>query len=226
MISKMKIIKPLGIVLLLLTSTLSVIAQKIISEGTLVYDVVIQMGPVEPPKGDPLANGSSTVYLKGNNTRIEMSTSLGKEIIIYNSKSENAVILKEFSGQKLLISLTKENWVSRNSQYHDVKFELLNESKLIAGYNTKKAVATMEDGKSFVVYYSTDLKAANKDYDATFANLPGLPIHYEIESGKMKFTYTISKISLDPVLISHFDFPSSGYRVMTYSENQKMKKGN
>ena len=62
--------------------------------------------------------------------------------------------------------------------------------------------------------------------DATFINLPGLPIQYEIESGKMKFKYTISKITYDAVLMSQFDFPTAGYRVMTYEENQKLKKGN
>ena len=35
---------------------------------------------------------------------------------------------------------------------------------------------------------------ANKEYDATFKNLPGLPVEYEIESGKMKFKYTLVKM--------------------------------
>ena len=82
------------------------------------------------------------------------------------------------------------------------------------------------DGKTFVVYYSPDIVAANKDYDPTFAKLPGLAMQYEIESGKMKFKYTISKVSLDPVPIAKFDFPTAGYRVMTYEENQQLKKGN
>ena len=59
----------------------------------------------------------------------------------------------------------------------------------------------------------------------TFRNLPGLPVQYEIESGKMKFKYTLSKINFDPVPVSKFDFPKSGYRVMTYEENQKLQKG-
>ena len=67
---------------------------------------------------------------------------------------------------------------------------------------------------------------ANKEYDATFKNLPGLPVEYEIESGKMKFKYTLVKINYDPVQMSLFDFPTTGYRVMTYEENQNLKKGN
>lgn len=201
-------------------------AQKTIAEGTLIYDVLIQPGTAKTQNADALATASNTVYLKGNNSRTDMVSVLGKEVTIFNSKSDNAVILKEFSGQKLMITLTKDNWKSKNKIYSDIKFELTNEIKEIAGYNTRKAIANLADGKSFVVYYSSDLVPANKEYDATFANLPGLAIQYEIESGNTKFKYTLSKISYDPVQASQFDFPSSGYRIMTYEENQKLKKGN
>ncbi len=223
----MRNLKGFSLAVFLVAGHISSFAQKIISEGTIVYDVVIQTGKNEPQKGDALQGGATaTIYLKGNNSRTDMISALGKEITIYNSKTDNAVILKEFSAQKLMIKLTKENWKSKNKMYNDIKFELTNEMKTIAGYNTRKAIATMADGKSFIVYYAPDLVPANKGYDATFTKLPGLAIQYEIESGKMKFNYTISKISFDPVLVSQFEFPTSGYRVMTYDESQKMKKDN
>jgi len=212
-------------VVMLLAGYISVQAQRNIAEATITYDMVIQTGSNAPQKGDALTGASTTVYLKGNNSRTDMVSSLGKEITIFNSKTDNAVILKEFSGQRLMITLNKENWKSKNKMYSNIKFELTNEFKVIAGYNTRKAVAKMPDGKTFEVYYAPDLVPANKDYDATFSNLPGLAIEYEIESGKMKFKYTLSKINYDPVQLSLFDFPTSGYRVMTYEENQNLKKG-
>ena len=191
-------------------------AQRNIGEATIVYDI----------KGEALNGASSTVYLKGNNSRTEMVSALGKEITIFNSKTDNAVILKEFSGQKLMITLSKENWKAKSKIYSSIKFELTNEYKTIAGFNTRKAIAKTADGKTFEVFYTPDLIAANKDYDATFSNLPGLAVEYEIESGKMKFKYTLAKINYDPVQVSLFDFPTSGYRVMSYDENQNLKKGN
>ena len=221
----MKNVRGLIWMIIFVTGCIDSFAQKIISEGTLVYDVVIQTGNNEPQKGDALDGATTTVYLKGNNIRTEMISALGKEITIYNSKTNNAVILKEFSGQKLMITLTKDNWRVKNSTHDNIRFELTNEVKSIAGYSTKKAIAHMPDGKTFVVYYAPDLVPANKHFDETFTNLPGLAIQYVIESGKMIFRYTISKISYDPVLVSKFDFPTSGYRVMTYEENQNLKKG-
>ncbi|MEO7305893.1 MAG: hypothetical protein ABIR78_09145 [Ferruginibacter sp.] len=222
----MKNVRGFSMLVMLLAGYISVQAQRNIAEATITYDMVIQTGSNGPQKGDALTGASTTVYLKGNNNRSDMVSALGKEITIFNSKTDNAVILKEFSGQRLMIQLNKENWKTKNKMYSNINFELTNEYKVIAGYNTRKAIAKMPDGKSFEVYYAPDLVPANKEYDATFSNLPGLAIEYEIESGKMKFRYTLSKISYDPVQLSLFDFPTSGYRVMTYEQNQDLKKGN
>jgi GLPGLI family protein len=213
----MKNIRAFVMVIALMGGCIFASAQRNIAEATIVYDI----------KADAF-NGaaSSTVYLKGNNTRTEMVSALGKETTVFNSKTNSAVILKEFSGQKLMITLTKENWKAKNIQFSNIKFDLTDETKTIGGYNTKKAIGRLADGKTFEVYYAPDLVPANREYDPTFSNLPGLAIQYEIESGKMKFKYTLSKINYDVVPVSLFDFPASGYRVMTYEENQNLKKGN
>ncbi len=213
----MKIFRIFNMVTALLAFNIAAYAQRSIAEATIVYDI----------KADAFSgSASSTVYLKGNNTRTEMVSALGKETTIFNSKTNSAVILKEFSGQKLMITLTKENWKAKNIQYSNIKFELTDETRIIGGYNTKKAIGKMADGKTFEVYYAPDLVPSNKEYDPTFSSLPGLAIQYEIESGKMKFKYTLSKINYDAVQVSLFDFPTSGYRIMTYEENQNLKKGN
>ena len=212
----MKKFRGFALLVTLLAGFVFASAQRNIAEATIVYNIT----------GEALSDASSTIFLKGNNSRTEMVSVLGKEITIYNSKTDGAVILKEFSGQKLMITLTKENWKAKNKMYDNIKFELTNDFKTIAGYNTRKAIAKMPDGKSFEVYYATDLVPANKQYDATFSNLPGLAVEYEIESGKMKFKYTLAKINYDPIQVSLFDFPTSGYRVMSYEENQNLKKGN
>jgi GLPGLI family protein len=216
-------------VLLMLTGLLMLVssanAQRSIAEATILYDMEIQNGN-GLGAGGALTGATTTIYLKGNNSRTDMSSALGKEVTIYNSKTNNAVILKEFSGQKLMITLTKDNWIAKHKTYSNIKFELTGETKTIAGYSTKKAIAKMPDGKTFEVYYTPELVPANKEYDPTFSTLPGLAIQYEIESGKMKFKYTLSKINYDAVQVSLFDFPVAGYRVMTYEENQNLKKGN
>ena len=222
----MKNIRSMGLFVFICCCTSGAFAQKNMTEGTIVYDMVIQAGNTIPKNGDALSGASNTVYLKGNSSRTDMVSVLGNETTIHDAKLGNAVILKEFSGQKLMIRLTRENWIAKNKSYSDIKFDLEEDTKTIAGYSCKKAIAKMADGKTFIVYYTPELQVANKEYNPTFTNLPGLAMEYEIESGNMKFKFTVSKISLEPVQVSKFDYPKSGYRVMTYEENQQLKKGN
>lgn len=206
---------------MLFLNAFTVKAQKIISEGTLIYNISIQTGSSEPKMADMLDGATTAIYIKGSQSRSELVSGLGSEVTIYDSKKGSGVILKDYSGQKLMITLTKEDWDKKNSKYEGITFESTNETLTIAGYNCRKAVAKLKDGSSFVVYYSPEIEVADKDYDSQFKNLPGLALQYEWQSGKMKFKYTLSKINFDVIAVSKFDIPKSGYRVMTYSETKK-----
>ena len=206
---------------MLFLNAFTVKAQKIISEGTLIYNISIQTGSSEPKMADMLDGATTAIYIKGSQSRSELVSGLGSEVTIYDSKKGSGVILKDYSGQKLMITLTKEDWDKKNSKYEGITFESTNETLTIAGYNCRKAVAKLKDGSSFVVYYSPEIEVADKDYDSQFKNLPGLALQYEWQSGKMKFKYTLSKINFDVIAVSKFDIPKSGYRVMTYSEAKK-----
>jgi len=198
-------------------------AQKTISEGTLVYDITIQ--PLnKDAAASSLSGATETVYLKGGLSRRDMVSSLGNEKTIHDAKTGNAVILKEYSGQKLMITLTRQDWAARNSRNDGVVFTPTTETKDVLGYKCNKATAQLKDGSTMVLYYTKDLNVINKEYNVLFKNLEGLPMQYELESKKMKFTYTISKIDLNSLPLARFEFPKSGYRVMTYEENQVRKK--
>jgi GLPGLI family protein len=210
-----------GFIILLLFNSNTVSAQKVISEGTLVYNISIQTGSTEPKMADMLDGATTTIYVKGTQSRSELVSGLGSEVTIYDSQKGSGVILKDYSGQKLMITLTREDWDKKNSKYEGITFETTNETLNIAGYDCKKAIAKLRDGSSFVVYYTPELEVADKNYDSQFKNLPGLALQYEWQSGKMRFKYTLSKINFDVVPASKFDIPKSGYRIMTYAETKK-----
>lgn len=196
-------------------------AQKTISEATLVYNISVETGSSEPKMVDMLDGATTTIYIKGSQSRSEMVSGLGSEVTIYDSKNYSGVILKDYSGQKLMITLTKDDWDKKNSKYEGITFEPTNETMVIAGYNCKKAIAKIKDGSSFVVYYTPDIEVADKDYGSQFKTLPGLALQYEWQSGKTKYKYSLSKINFEAVSASQFEIPKSGYRLMTYAETKK-----
>lgn len=208
---------------LLLFISIASFAQKSISDATIVYDISIQSLQNQPLAND-LKGSSFTVFLKGNFSRTDMVSSLGNEKTIYDAKSAEGLILKEYSGQKLMITLNREEWEIKNKKKYDIVFAFTDESKTLLGYNCTKATAKLADGSIVTVYYTKDLIAANKDYDPTFKNIPGLPLQYEFETSKLKFIYTATKLDFKAIPANVFEFPKSGYRVMTFSENKQGKK--
>ncbi len=192
--------------------------QKKVSELTVVYDYsVTSTGASE--------NATTTIYMKGNLVRSETSSSLFSSSTIYDSKTGQAVLLKEVSGQKLLIRLTPANWQDMNKFYNGTIFTNTSETKTIAGYKCIKAIGKNKSGPDITVYYTNEIVPENKDYNPKFKNLEGLPLEYELANANFKIQYTVSKINLNPVPASKFDIPKSGYREMTYEESKKLKTG-
>lgn len=198
----------------------SINAQKALSEGTLVYNMSVETGSGEPKMADMLDGATTTIYLKGNESRSELVSSLGREATIYNASTGKGVMLKDYSGQKLMITLTAKNWEENNKKYEGIVFNNTSETANISGFNCKKAIAKLNNGTSFTVFYTTDVTVTNKSYDPQFKTLPGLPVQYEMQSGKMKFKFTLASISYNSVPASQFEIPTSGYRVLTYEETK------
>lgn len=211
-----------GLILMMMMNASSY-AQKTISEGIITYNISTRSDN-KSSQSDPLSGATNTIYLKGNLSKTEMASPLGKETTIYDTKTGTGVILKEYSGQKLMITLTKENWINQNKKFEGIVFVNTSETKKIAGYNCTKATGTLKDGSEMIVYYAQDININYKEYNQTFKNLPGLAIEYEFASGKLNFKYTLASVDLGPLAVSKFDIPKSGFRIMTYDENRQGRK--
>ena len=216
----MKLYKGLICSLLALNLVAASFAQRKVSDMTLVYDAVVSTGSADPKLADAFDGAVTTIYISGHQSRSEMVTALFTSTTIHDSKSGSAVVLREVSGQKLLIRLTPEDWTDKNKRYNGITFTNTSETKIIAGYNCTKAIATTADGSTFTVYYTKDIMPENKEYDYQFRSLPGLPLEYEMVRGNLKIKYTVSQINLNPVPASKFDIPKAGYREMTYQESK------
>jgi GLPGLI family protein len=206
---------------LLLIIAFSATAQKKFTEGTISYDVVITTGSDKPKNADFLDGTTVVNYIKGDKSRTEMVSPLGTLTTIYDGTKNSIVILKDIGEQKYMITLTPNDWKDANKKYEGISFSYESGEKTILDYKCKKAVAKLQDGTSYTVWYTSDLAPENKNFQYETRSLPGLAMEYETVNSKgEKTTYTVSKISFSPVPASKFDLPKSGYRVMTYAESK------
>ncbi|MES2648656.1 MAG: hypothetical protein V4717_17400 [Bacteroidota bacterium] len=194
------------------------ISQKIISDGTVIYNVSVVNGKDQPGISEAFDGATLTVAIKGARVRSDLNSKVRLQSIFYNAQSGTAVILKESGTEKYMINLSAPQWEQYNRKYAGVKFNYVNDSKVIAGYNCKKATGTLKDGSAVTVYYAVDLKPVYQEYEYVFKDLPGLPLEYEITTGTITVKYLATSLLTTPVSASRFDLPKSGYKLLDYKQ--------
>ena len=87
----MKIQKTSIILAFGLLMNLGTFAQKKVSEVTLVYDTEITTGSKDPKLADAFDGATTTIYIKGPQSRSEMVSALFTSTTIHDSKAGNQV---------------------------------------------------------------------------------------------------------------------------------------
>ncbi len=189
---------------------------KVISECAVVYEVLVDDSKADPQVIKAMAGATKVLYIKGSKTRSELISPNFKQAILYDSKTDSTIVLREFGNSKYMSFLNEDKRNEKNKKFEGVNFTNTNETKTILGYECKKVIATLKDGSKYTMFYTPSIIPSNKDYEYQFKDLPGFVLEYEAESenGKWRATYTATKITLTPVASSVFDVPKSGYRLL------------
>jgi GLPGLI family protein len=190
--------------------------QRVVAECTVVFKIALEDGTVDKEVSNSIGKSTKTVFIKGNDSRVELQSPSIQQSVIYDRTASTAVVLREFGTNKFMNRLNKEQWLAANKQYQGLSLNLVNETKTILGYECKKAILTLKDGTVFNLYYATSIIPSVREFEYQFKDIPGFVLEYQIkESGDNTLVnYRAEKISLSPVLASKFDIPTSGYRLM------------
>lgn len=221
----MKTIIKLFFVAVAIFCTKNMFAQKQLTDATIVYNLAIETRNGEKQLSNGLNGAVLTISLTKDKSKTELVSVPGTETNVYDSKAGKGFILKEFSAQKLMITTSTENWAQKNQNIKKQVFTTDNSETTIAGYKCKKAATANADGKNYTVYYDPTVTMTNTNYNNAFPQIAGLPVQFELSSGNLVFKYTLSTYTADAIPASKFDAPKAGFRVMTYEENQQLKKG-
>jgi GLPGLI family protein len=190
--------------------------QRVVAECTVIFKIALEDGSVDKDVSNSIGKSTKTVFIKGNDSRVELQSPSIQQSVIYDRTASTAVVLREFGTNKFMNRLNKEQWLAANKQYQGLSLNLVNETKTILGYECKKAILTLKDGTVFNLYYATSIIPSVREFEYQFKDIPGFVLEYQIkESGDNTLVnYRAEKISLSPVLASKFDIPTSGYRLM------------
>lgn len=205
-----------------LICTVASIAQNF--EGKMTAKIVPLQVPAEMEGMKAMFNQDITTYIKGAKTKAEIKSAMGTQMIIFDSIAKEVTVLTDMMGQKFAMTQKVENSSEANTTGFDLsgaKIERTGETKKIAGYNCKKAIATIVDEETKesikVEFWFTE------EINAGTTNLPfkGTMMEYVMNIEGMSLQFTITAISKEAVSASVFNIPE-GYQIMTPEQMQGM----
>ena len=189
--------------------------QRIVAECTITYSITADANITDKDMVESLKESTKTVYIKGNNSRTDLISPAFTQSTFFDKTEGTAIVLREFGNNKFMTKLDKDAWKKQNSKFEELTINSSNETKVILGYECKKATMQLMDGSSYVVYFANAIAPSVKEFEYQFKDVSGLVLEYEAsESTGKKVHYTATKINLSPVPASKFDIQSSNYRML------------
>ena len=189
--------------------------QRVVAECTVTYQISLEDSSLNKEVQNALQQSSKTVYIKGNDSRVDLISPSLIQSVIYDKTNGSAVILREFGNNKFMTKLNSKEWRLANKQYEGMAIHLTNETKTILGYECKKATLNLKDSSVFHIYYATAIMPSVREFEYQFKDVPGFVLEFDVkEHGASIVRYRATKINLSPVQASKYDIPTSGYRLL------------
>jgi hypothetical protein len=218
--------KIIGLLILTVLVSHPIFAQKeIINDAVITYTVKIIDAKGESNTASAMSGATLTIYLKKDQSKTTLVNKLGAETNCFDAKTQKGFIVKEYNDQKLMITLSGDNWNQKNAATQKLVFGNSETTEKIAGYDCNKVTAEGKDGKKYIVWYDANNVLGNKTYNNAFAQINGLPVQYQMQSGNLTFQYTMQKFEANVVSPNATFEPPKAGRTMTFEESQQLKKG-
>jgi len=192
-------------------------------KGSITYSISYEGEGITPAS---VANAPKKVVIKvmGNKSATEIVQGYTIITMIENPEFDLGVQLIEVGEKKFAIKSKLSETNVDSLRKYDTEVDLVNETKIIAGYECKKAVITwiprdtaLGEELIFNVYYSTELGDEKTNEGGQFAEIPGMLIEFQQILGKMIMKYSATTIKKGGVKEADFLIPTD-YKVVTPEE--------
>lgn len=191
-----------------------------ISEGIVSYDVTYPYLDDDHYLQDFLPT-EMTMQFADNRFQNELSAGLGlfRTTFINNSNDQTLKHLVKMGAQKMYAELDPESIHKVLDEYPIYTVIELDETKMIAGLNCRKALIIYDevDTREFYIYYTNEIDFKNPNWSTPFSSIDGVLMEYEIKQFNMVTRLTADQVSESDVESETFDIPE-GYDIVSFEE--------
>ncbi len=208
-------------------------AQPRITEGKLFYDISYKGLSNELKNKEHLLPHDASLYFKNEKCRIEMGAGqFGKNTTIVDKKKGETIALLNIYGKKFAIRKSDSEMVEvRNSlktdtAISDVKIEIIEEYKTIAGYKCQKAIIKKTSrglSKQSDCWFTKEIPPYNTQNDEAFKLIDGFLMQFNIQEEQLSMTMTVKMVHPIPMDDKLFEIPND-YQLVTEKELTRVLK--
>jgi GLPGLI family protein len=202
-------------------------AQKVSFKGTILYDVKAE-GDI-PEQAKSMMPTEMTCKLTADKQSMSMTFGMMEQKTIYDAVKQDVNMLMNVMGQKFNIKSTAAQISDlKKNEGASTSVKFTNETKTIAGYSCKKAIATIKtkDGSETEVnvFYTDAIDVSSYKFSNSFPEINGLPLEYTMKLGPMSFNLVARSIKKENIPASEFVIPTD-YKQVTTEELKNMFGG-
>ena len=194
------------------------------SEGHIAYDVNVSSDDPNMAMAVSMMQDSRLeVSFKGKQSYTIFSMGAIMTMKTISSNSGDVLMLMDgMMGSKVIKTTNEELEQTEEGEEDDLEITLEDETKMVAGYECKKAVVTDEDGNETVFWYTDEIVSSTKNRGNLNGKIPGISLAFETDQGGMKMSFTANKVETT-VDDSIFDMTiPDGYTEMSFEDFSKM----
>ena len=180
---------------------------KVVGECTLQFEILEQQG------NHWVAIGSKNILVKGNQCKTIFTTHQMAQTLIFNTQSDNAIILKDIGQSHFLQEIKYPP--SNTPVMLSMKESVVDSALTILGYLCKKVQLTWSDNTIYEIQYTNEIMSSVNAFELAFKDIPGLVLAYTIIPAKGNaIKYQATKIDLSPISLSQFNVNKELYQII------------
>jgi len=215
----------LGVLYILFAASCGQTDEKFISEGVIEYDakVVDESNPMAS-----LAPNKMLVKFKNNYSVAEMSAGMGlfATSFISNPEEKKLIQLVKLLNKKFSL-VQNEAEIKKENLSYPVDVKLVEGTKVIAGYNCKKAHVKLEDEygvNEFDIYYTTELDIKDPNFANPYSMIDGVLMEYQLKKFGLEMRFTAKVVKNESIDDITFELPAD-YKKISQAEMNELFLG-
>lgn len=175
---------------------------------TISYTLTLVTKKANTGIGETYNGGIQTLFMQNGYSRLRFASLMRIQSEIITPGARTVTILTESVKPRREIELTPGQWSAYNSKYTAATYSLVDDSVVILGYQCKKVLIDLRDGRRITAWYTPDIRQpAQARIEPGFAAIPGLVLRYEYACRRKTVRYTATELSRRPIDPSVFVIP-------------------